>query len=132
MRLVLLATLAAVGWGRIATSQGAECVILGSNIPAERRSAQVRVETEDGFVRAVHLRSRQGASTVTDLMPVQNGISIRTVLMREPHDPFVWRSVFNLAAVEKDGTFLFRTWIRTTEKALETPEYLWYQVRCSR
>ncbi|NMJ40373.1 hypothetical protein GWK16_03915 [Roseomonas sp. JC162] len=84
---------------------------------------------EDGTVRRILLMLENGQRSITELMPMGNGVSVRLITFSDPRDASRVTAVFNRAVVEPAGTVLVETWVRQPDA--DQPAHNFYRVRCN-
>src|SRR5689334_12309172 len=62
-----------------------QCSLLDENLPPDiARAATYEAEISNGFVRSVRMTHMQGQPTLTQLRPIRQGMSVRTMLIGAP------------------------------------------------
>jgi hypothetical protein len=127
-RLILtLLLLAAPG---LAAAQGlTRCErIQASTRPDIAPTSRYEVGIEGGHVRRIVLTLTNGRRSITDLMPMRGGVSVRLIAFPSPQDPKQVTAVFNRAQLGPGGEVLVETWIRPP--STDEPVYNFYRIRC--
>ncbi|MBD0273037.1 MAG: hypothetical protein ICV73_14060 [Acetobacteraceae bacterium] len=109
-----------------------ECALIeGANPPNVSQAMRHEIGFANGRIaRVVLTLPNRPAPSVSELLPLREGLSYRSLLFEAPAAPGAWVSVFNLATIEAGGVVLLGTWMRHSTLPNETARYGFMRLRC--
>ena len=109
-----------------------ECALVeGANPPNVAQAVRRQIGFADGRVARVALTlPNRPAASVSEFLPLREGLSHRSALVEAPAVPGAWVSVFNSATIEAAGTVLLETWMRYSTLPNEAARYGYTRLRC--